>query len=62
MYPTAFLLDDRSHDIGYLFTYPNKLQNKVSGGNGIAKLRLDGIPVFIDLENNPPYTGFYGKN
>ena len=59
--PDSVSLDDRSHDMGYLFTYPNKLQNKVSGGNGIAKLRLDGIPVFIDLENNPPYTGFYGK-
>lgn len=59
--PDSVSLDDRSHDMGYLFTYPNKLQNKVSGGNGIAKLRLDGIPVFIDLENNPPYMGFYGK-
>ena len=59
--PDSVSLDDRSHDMGYLFTYPNKLQNKVSEGNGIAKLHFDGTPVFIDFENNPPYTGFYGK-
>lgn len=46
--PDSVSLDDRSHDMGYLFTYPNKLQNKVSGENDIAKLHFDGTPVFID--------------
>ena len=52
---------DRSHDVAYLFTYPNKLQNKISGENDIAKLHLNGTPVFIDLENNPPYMVFFEK-
>ena len=57
----SVFLDARSHDTGYLFTYPNKLQNRVSGVNDIAKLRLDSTPVFLDMESNPPYMGFYGK-
>ena len=29
--------------------------------NDIAKLHLNGTPVFIDLENNPPYMVFFEK-
>ena len=59
--PDSVADNDRSHDVAYLFTYPNKLQNKISGKNDIVKMQHNGMPVFTDLENNPPYMSLYGK-